>query len=129
MPAIGQFVTTPLEGRRLALGCFPITRGLLPPRVARNSEASISGALARCVECGQGGLPVGFMFGADALEGFEYYLPPAVVVSLHAGQPAGKPLRSKGVVRGRYLCRAWLGAAEGNMPPIGAQYDPARSSF
>ena len=30
---------------------------------------SVDGALPRCVECGKGGLPVGFMFGADALEG------------------------------------------------------------
>jgi hypothetical protein len=31
----------------------------------------VSGALPRCEECGKCGLPVGFMFGADALEWFE----------------------------------------------------------
>ena len=30
-------------------------------------------ALTRCMECGKGGLPAGFMFGADALQGLEHY--------------------------------------------------------
>jgi hypothetical protein len=38
----------------------------------------VSGAAARCVECGEGGLPIRFVISADALEGFEHYFPPAV---------------------------------------------------
>jgi len=30
-------------------------------------------ALTRCMECGKGGLPIGFMFGAHALQGLERY--------------------------------------------------------
>ena len=89
----------------------------------------MSGAVARCVECGQGGLPVGVMRNADALEGFEHYFPPAVVIALHACHSTGKPLRGKGIAGGGYLRLAWLSATEGHMPPIGAKYDPAGSSF
>ena len=77
---------------------------------------SVCGAAARCVECGKGGLPVGVMGSADALEGFEHHFPPAVVIAFQPYQPSGKPLRGKGVAGGGYLCRAWLGAAEGNVP-------------
>jgi hypothetical protein len=35
----------------------------------------VSCALARCMECGKGCLPVGVVRNADALEGFERYLP------------------------------------------------------
>jgi hypothetical protein len=77
------------------------------------------------VKCGKGGLPVGFMFGADALEGFEHHFPPAVVFALHAREPARKPLRGKGVAGAGHLCIAWLAASEGNMPAIGAEHYPA----
>jgi len=66
---------------------------------------------ARCVECGEGCLPVGVVRGANALEWFERYRGPAVVVALHAREPSGKSLRCKGGVRGRYLCLARLGAS------------------
>jgi hypothetical protein len=69
------------------------------------------------------------MFGADAMKGFERHLPSAVVIALHAHEPSGDSLRGKGVTGGRYLCLARLSATQGNMPPIGAQYDPAGSSF
>jgi len=86
---------------------------------------SVCGAVARCMECGESGVPVGVMFSADALERFERYLAPAVVFALHACQPSGKPLRGKGVVRGRYLCLARLGASKGNVPPIGVKHYPS----
>jgi len=38
-------------------------------------DRAFRSALARCVECGDGGLPVGFKFGADALQGFERHFP------------------------------------------------------
>jgi hypothetical protein len=50
----------------------------------------VSGALARCVECGKGGLPIRFVISADALEGFERFPAPAVVVALHPRQPSAK---------------------------------------
>ncbi len=71
------------------------------------------------MECGKGQIPARFMFGADALEGFERHLPPAVVFALYVCEPSGKPLRGKGVAGAGYLCLAWLGASEGNMPAIG----------
>ena len=81
------------------------------------------------MECGQGCLPVGVVRNADALEWFERYRGPAVVVALHAGVPSRQPLRGKGVARGRYLCLAWLGATQGHVPAIAAQYHPAGFSF
>jgi hypothetical protein len=87
------------------------------------------GAVPRCLECSQGGLPVGVVRGAYALEWFERYRDLAVVIALHAHEPSGDSLRGKGVTGGRYLCLARLSATQGNMPPIGAQYDPAGSSF
>ena len=85
--------------------------------------------LARCVECGKGGLPIGAMWRADALEGFERYIPPAVVLALHAREPPGKPLRSKGVAGSHYFRLARLGATQGNVPPVGAKHYPSSFSF
>jgi hypothetical protein len=42
----------------------------------RGSGAPACGAVTRCVECGKGGLPVGVMRNADALQGFEHHFPP-----------------------------------------------------
>ena len=76
---------------------------------------SVCGAAARCMECGESGLPVGVMFSSDALEGFERYLAPAVVVALHACQPPGKPQRGEGIAgdgdfRLACLFRGWCAA-------------------
>ena len=45
----------------------------------RHIGASLCDAAARCLECGKGGLSVGFLFGADTLQGFP---PSAVVIAL-----------------------------------------------
>jgi hypothetical protein len=90
---------------------------------------SVRGAVERCVECGKGGLPIRVMRNANALQGFERHPGLAVVFALHAGEPPGKSLRGKGVSGGHYLFLAWLSATEGQMPAIGAQYDPAGFSF
>jgi hypothetical protein len=65
------------------------------------------------------------MFGADALLGFERHFPPTVVFALHAREPAGKPLRGKGVAGGHHFRLARFGATQGNVPAIPAQYNPA----
>jgi hypothetical protein len=72
----------------------------------------VCGSLARCVECAQGGLPVGFKRNADALQWLDAYLPAAVVFAMHACEPSGKSLRGKGVAGGHYLCLTWLGATQ-----------------
>jgi len=92
-------------------------------------KALVRGAAACSVECGKSSLPIGVMWRADALEGFQRYLPSAVVIALHPGEPSRKPLRGKGVAGGHHFRLAWLGATKGNMPAIGAQYDPAGFSF
>jgi hypothetical protein len=51
---------------------------------------SVCGAVARCVESGKGQFPVRFVISADALEGFERFPAPAVVVALHPRQPSAK---------------------------------------
>jgi len=66
-------------------------------------------------------LPVGVLRRADALEGFDRHLPPAVVFALHEREPSGKPLRGKGVAGGGDFRLAWFGASEGNMPAIRVQ--------
>jgi hypothetical protein len=71
----------------------------------------VCGALARCVECGEGGLPIRFVISADALEGFEHYFPPAVVFALQAREPPGKPLRGKGIAGGQHFRFAGLCAS------------------
>jgi hypothetical protein len=63
------------------------------------------------VECGKGGLPIRVMRNADALEGFERYLAPAVVFTLHAREPSGKPLRGKGIAGDGDFRLAWFRAA------------------
>jgi hypothetical protein len=78
---------------------------------------SVRGAVARCVECGQGCLPVGIMFGADALLGFERHFPPTIVFALHAREPAGKPLRGKGVAGGNDFRLARLSATKETCRP------------
>jgi len=85
------------------------------PRIIAEVRTSLLGtcryrSAARCLECGQGCLPVGVMRNADALEGFERHLPPAVVVALHAGEPSRQPLCGKGVAGGHYFRLAGLGA-------------------
>ena len=62
------------------------------PNEPHGSGAPACGAATRCVECGKGGLPVGVMRNADALQGFERYPALAIVIALHACEPSGKPL-------------------------------------
>ncbi len=87
--------------------------------------ASVRGAVACSVECGKGGLPIRFVISADALQGFEHHLPSAVVVALQASELPGKSLRGKGLAGGLRFRFGRLCAAQGNMPAISAQYDPA----
>ena len=81
------------------------------------------------MECGKGGLPVRLLLGTDALEGFERYLAPAVVIALQAREPPGEPLRGKGVAGGQHFRLARLSATQGHVPAIGAKHDPSRFSF
>jgi hypothetical protein len=42
----------------------------------------------RWVKCGKYRLPVGVIWNADTLEGFDAYVALAVVIALHAGEPS-----------------------------------------
>jgi hypothetical protein len=63
------------------------------------------------MECGESGLPVGVIRDADALDWFERYLASAVVFTLHAREPSGKPLRGKGIAGDGDFRLAWVRAA------------------
>jgi hypothetical protein len=53
----------------------------------------------------------------------------ALAIAIQACHSTGRPLRGKGVAGGQDFFPAWLGAAGGYMPAIGAQYHPAGFSF
>ena len=62
--------------------------GGLPPYVGEGSALLVRGALARCLECAKGCLPIGVMRNADALQGFERHPGPAVVFAWEVLSPS-----------------------------------------
>jgi len=100
------------------------------PIELRGLVASASGAVPRCVECGNGSLPIGFMDSTDAPEGFERHSAAADNGLLVAGQ-LWRLLRGTacGIREGRVMLDRCCNPYRGAEFPVPAIVDPRMATF